>query len=348
MQKKSATILGIESSCDESAIAVLKIENGTSVSVQKNVIYSQVEEHKSSGGVIPEKAARRHLEVLPHIIADAKIDFNTIDYIAVTAGPGLVTSLMVGVDCAKVLSWRHNIPLIPVNHVYGHLMAAALPNEKRGGLFKVIPLPTLGLIVSGGHTELVMLDRKWRATIIGRTRDDAAGEAFDKAARLLGLPYPGGPEIDKLSKVGDSEAYTLPRPMEKHHDTYDYSFSGLKNALRLLSQDKKFSKKDTANVAASFQQAVIDSLCIKFEKAIRDKKPKSIIMGGGVAHNETLRKEVEKLAHKHNISAFIAPKQYTGDNAAMIAWAGWHQQRHAVSPRKLATIRANPQLSYES
>jgi N6-L-threonylcarbamoyladenine synthase len=346
VKKNGIRILGIESSCDESAIALLEI-NGNNVKVEKNIVYSQIEEHKAFGGVVPEKAARRHLEVLPHLIKNAKIDFNSLDYLAVTQGPGLVTSLMVGIDIAKTLAWKHEIPLISVNHVYSHLRAAELPNAIKGGVIKDILLPALGLIVSGGHTELVLLDTKWNAKIIGHTRDDAAGEAFDKAARLLGLAYPGGPEIEKMSSKRDSQAYDLPRPMEKHHDTYDYSFSGLKNALRLLVQDKIFSKKEIEDLAASFQIAVVDSLIIKFEKGIKDLMPNSIVMGGGVSNNSLLRKEVERLAKRNKIPAFLSPRQYTGDNAAMIAWAGFHKKEKAITSKQFSKLRADPQLSYE-
>ena len=346
MISKHVRIIGIETSCDETGVAII-VTDGNKITIEKNFLYSQIEEHKKAGGVVPEQAARRHLEVLPHLIKKARINFSNVDYIAVTLGPGLVTSLMVGVDVAKTLSWRYGIPLIPVNHVYGHLLSAELPDTQRGGLLKKVSLPALGLAVSGGHTELVMFDKKWQATIIGRTRDDAAGEAFDKAGRLMGLSYPGGPEIDRLSKRGSSDAYALPRPMEKHHETHDYSFSGLKNALRLLMQEKNYTRKEIADIAASFQKAVVDSLIIKFEKGINDKKPKSIIMGGGVANNTLLRREVKTLAKRYKLPCFLAPKQYSGDNAVMIAWTGWHVRKNALPTKKLSNLSADPQLSYE-
>lgn len=344
-REKIVRILGIESSCDESALALIHTD-GKSIRIEHAVVYSQIEEHKAFGGVIPEKAARRHLEILPELIRKSDIDFKKVDYIAVTVGPGLVTSLMIGLTIAKTLAWRYSIPLIGVNHVYGHILASVLPERKFGGAIKTVLFPALGLTVSGGHTELVLLNKKWRARIIGRTRDDAAGEAFDKAARLLGLAYPGGPEIEKLSKRGKSDAYTLPRPMQ-YHKSFDYSFSGLKNALRLLTLNKRLSKKVKADLAASFQRAVIDSLLIKLEKGITAYTPKSILLGGGVANNMLLRDEVKKLAKKYELPFFLTPRKYTQDNAVMIAWAGWHTKHRAMMPHKFSTLNANPQLSYE-
>ena len=347
MDSNRLQILGIETSCDETSIALIEVVNTNRITIKKHFIHSQIEDHKAMGGVVPEKAARLHLQILPKMIRNAKMDFSKIGYIAVTAGPGLATSLMVGMDIAKTLAWRHSIPLIPVNHVYGHLLAAELPDAKKGGSRKKLPLPTLGLIVSGGHSELVIINKKWEATIVGRTRDDAAGEAFDKAARLIGLPYPGGPEIEHLSKEGDDLAYQLPRPMEKQLDTNDYSFSGLKNALRLITLDKKFSKKQKADLAGSFQKAVVDSLIIKFEKAILEYKPKSIILGGGVANNTLLRNEVKALAKRNGLDALLTPRQYTGDNAAMIAWAGFHSRKKSLNVKQFGKLRVDPQLSYE-
>lgn len=304
-------ILGIETSCDETAAAV--VEDG--VNILSNVISSQIDIHRRYGGVVPEVASRQHLiTVLPVIddcLLQAKLGWEDIDAIAVTYGPGLAGSLLVGVNTAKAFSLSHHLPLIGINHLEGHIYANWLTGQ--------IPIfPCLCLIVSGGHSDLVLMNDHGHLKKIGQTRDDAAGEAFDKGARIIGLGYPGGPSIEAESKKG-SPVVDLPRAWLKGSD--DFSFSGLKTALLHLSQnEERFNSLITADVAASFQQSIFDVLIKKTIAAAKRLNVKKILLAGGVAANKTLNEQFNKISP---IPVLIPPPVLCTDNAAMIASCGY-------------------------
>lgn len=354
-------ILGIETSCDETAAAVLEIKR-SKFNLLSNIILSQVKIHAKYGGIVPEVAARMQIEMILPIIQKslkkAGTKLKDIQYIAITQGPGLVTSLVVGVETAKTLSFVLNKPLIPVNHLVAHLLANHLENKK-------IQYPGIGLIVSGGHTMLVLIKNESSYKIIGETQDDAVGEAFDKVAKMLNLGYPGGPAISKLAVTGNKEMFKLPRPMIQQRN-FNFSFSGLKTAVLYLIKDKKFkmTKQQVIDLCASFQQACIDVLVSKTLRAIKQYKPKSFLLGGGVAANPELRKQLqekihpvkceaifpkEKLFHRVNtkfpkIKIFIPELRFTGDNAAMIATAAYFKTRDKKKI-DIKKLKANPNLN---
>jgi tRNA N6-adenosine threonylcarbamoyltransferase len=327
-------ILSIESSCDETAAAV--VADGRTV--RSNVVSSQIDVHRATGGVVPEVAARLQLEtiipVVEKALTDAKTDWPGIDAIAVTQGPGLVGSLIVGLETAKALALAKDKPLIPVNHLAGHLYAC-LAEEKR------FRFPYLGLVVSGGHTEFVLMRGHHEFELIGSTRDDAAGEAFDKVGKLLGLPYPAGPEISKLAKQGDPAAYDFPRAM-LDQDNFDLSFSGLKTAARQLIQGKTFSKRELADVCASFEAAVVDAIVTKAARATRVTKPSAVLLGGGVAANRRLR---AALTSKLNVPVLLTPGELATDNAAMIGVAAYWMRDRALSGGARFAVSADPSLA---
>ena len=309
-------ILGIESSCDETAIALVKEEGGV-FKVEQNLISSQIDIHAKYGGVIPEVAAREHVSAIFGLLMESGIskDGEGIDTIAVTSGPGLVPALRIGVELAKTLSWAWSKPLIGANHLEGHIYSVWLDSPKP-------QFPALTLLVSGGHTELILMTGQGKYESIGSTRDDAAGEAFDKVAKMLGEKYPGGPKISRLAKGGDPEAIDFPRPMLKTDD-FDFSFSGLKTAVKNhISENQDSSKED---VSASFQAAAIDVLAAKTLKAIKQHSPKSVILTGGVSANKSLRETLkESINSSFPTITFHAPDiSLTGDNAVMIAIAGF-------------------------
>lgn len=347
MKRKSKIILGIETSCDETSLAVLEVSDGKKVNFHHHDIYSQVEYHSEFGGVVPELAARKHVETLPvmlqKLLKKRDFLFENLDAIAVTVGPGLVTSLMVGIDTAKTIGLLKNIPVVPVHHLKGHILATELPDARVGGI-NTIQFPALALVVSGGHTELVLMKNHTSFERVGQTIDDAVGEAYDKVAKLMGISYPGGPILDKISKNGNPEKYNFPRPMSRHN-TLDFSYSGLKTAVRIqLSKGEKFKKED---IAASFQQAVVESLVLKLKKGIEKYQPSSILLGGGVANNSELRNAFKIVSRGMKVPAFISPKRYTMDNAAMIAWVGYRTLDKAVQKSKFYLINANPNLPYD-
>lgn len=320
-------ILAIESSCDETAAAVIK--NG---SIKSSILASQAKTHLQYGGVVPEVAARSHITaiipVLDLALKNSKTKLSDIDYIAVTQGPGLMTSLMVGVDTAKALGTALNIPVTPINHLEAHIYAGFVKEK--------IKFPTLSLIVSGGHTLLVEMKKHGTYRILGETRDDAAGEAFDKTARMIGLPYPGGPQIVQLAKRGNPQAFNFPRPMI-NSGNFEFSFSGLKTAvLYEIQRHKSLNSNLKSNLAASVQQAIVDVLITKTEKAIQRYKPKTIILGGGVAANNLLRERFMILASKFKILASIPAFEYCTDNAAMIGLAAYYKIRNT---RPNVTVR---------
>ncbi|HHW38727.1 MAG TPA: tRNA (adenosine(37)-N6)-threonylcarbamoyltransferase complex transferase subunit TsaD [Bacillales bacterium] len=314
MNNKEQIILAIESSCDETAVAIIK--NGREILA--NVVASQIESHKRFGGVVPEIASRHHVEqitiVLEEAMNQAAITYGDIDAIAVTEGPGLVGALLIGVNAAKALAFAHNIPLVPVHHIAGHIYANRLVKE--------MTFPLLALVVSGGHTELVYMKEHGSYEVIGETRDDAAGEAYDKVARQLNLPYPGGPHIDRLAHEGNP-TIDLPRAwLEK--DSFDFSFSGLKSAVinTLHNANQRGEEIKPEDLAASFQASVIEVVVTKTRLAAEQYKVKQVLLAGGVAANKGLRAALEKEFESTEVDLVIPPLHLCTDNAAMIAAAG--------------------------
>jgi len=312
--KKELLILGIESSCDETAASVVAGGN----KVLSNIIASQADIHKQFGGVVPEIASRHHVEVITAIIDEAMstagTSFSDLDGIAVCQGPGLVGSLIVGLQAAKALSFAHKIPLIPVHHIAAHIYANALEGEMQ--------FPLIALVVSGGHTELILMRNHNQFEYLGRTLDDAVGEAYDKVARILEIGYPGGPIIDKLATTG-SDTYNLPRVwLDKN--AFDFSFSGLKSAVINLAHNtrQRGEEIDHANLAASFQGSVIEVLTAKTMNALAKYNVKNLVVAGGVAANSGLRKSLAEAAKEKDIKLMIPAFKYCTDNAAMIAAAG--------------------------
>lgn len=309
--------LAIETSCDETAVAVLK--GGREV--LSNIISSQIDIHKKFGGVVPEVASRKHIETINPIIQqaidEANISFNDIDIVGVTQGPGLVGALLVGLSSAKAIAYALDKPLIGVNHIEGHVCANYIEH-------KDLEPPFTCLIVSGGHTYLVQVNSYTNYELVGRTRDDAAGEAFDKIARALGLSYPGGPIIDRLSKEGNKNAIDFPR-VYLEPDSYDFSFSGLKTAvLNYLNQKKQKNEEIIVeDVAASFQEAVIEVLVEKTIKLAKERKSEKIALAGGVAANEGLRTLIKKRAEKEGMDLYYPSRILCTDNAAMIGSAAY-------------------------
>jgi N6-L-threonylcarbamoyladenine synthase len=311
---KDTYILGIETSCDETAASVVK--NGREII--SNVVASQIESHKRFGGVVPEIASRHHVEqitiVLEEALQESELTFDEIDAIAVTEGPGLVGALLIGVNAAKALAFAKNKPLVGVHHIAGHIYANRLVDE--------FQFPLLALIVSGGHTELVLMKEHGDYEVIGETRDDAAGEAYDKVARMLNLPYPGGPHIDRLASEGEI-SIEFPRAWLEE-DSYDFSFSGLKSAVinKIHNASQKGITLKSEDIAASFQASVIDVLATKTVKAAKQFQVKQVIVAGGVAANKGLRAELEARFSEAGIPLLIPPLKLCTDNAAMIAAAG--------------------------
>ena len=331
----STIILGIETSCDETAAAVISHQNGK-FKILSNVVSSQINIHKKYGGVVPEVAARKHVEnivpVLTQALDDAKIKPAKLDTIAVTTGPGLITSLLVGIETAKTLAYAWRKPIVPINHLKAHLYANWLEN-------KTIKFPAMALIVSGGHTELIYLKNKTSLKKIGQTVDDAAGEAFDKVAQLLNLGYPGGPIVSKLAKQGRADAFKFPRPMIATND-YNFSFSGLKTAVLYTKQKlPAINGKQKADLCASFQQAVVDTLIAKTVKAAKQYKVKTIMLSGGVAANELLRTNLAAAASELGVAFFKPAQNLCTDNAAMIATAAIFSK-----PLPWQKLRVNPNL----
>lgn len=312
---KDMYILGIESSCDETSASI--VMNGTKEIA--TVISSQIDVHKSYGGVVPEIASREHVKnitiVLEECLQKANMTMEQIDAIAITYGPGLIGSLLVGLEAAKTLAFVHNKPLIPVHHIAGHIYANSLVKE--------LKFPLLAVVVSGGHTELIEMPAHYRFNKLGGTLDDAIGECYDKVARVIGLEYPGGPKIDKLSVEGKN-TYNLPIPLKD--DSYNFSFSGLKSAVINLvhNEEQRGNEINKADLATSFQTVAVESIINKVRKAIIDKKVKTVIVAGGVAANQGLRNAMEKLTSELNVELSIPPMKYCTDNATMIAAAGYY------------------------
>ncbi len=372
-------ILAIETSCDETAIALVEARGGLrnpQFQVVKNVISSQVKVHRPFGGVVPSLAKREHLKNLPIVFQkavypifygrrkwDIEAELRGVDLIAVTVGPGLEPALWTGINFAKDLARQYKKPLLGVNHLEGHLYSLLLSRQKKAVIPNFqIPIskiyPAIALIVSGGHTILIHQKNLTTWKKIGETRDDAAGEAFDKVARLLGLPYPGGPALEKLALGGESDAIEFPRPMI-HQKNYDFSFSGLKTAVlyylksrnsadKYTDQRGQFPRKsassprksaEAADTAASFQQAIIDVLTRKTIRAANEYKVRSVILAGGVATNKALRKRFQNACRKNRLRFFSAEKKYQTDNGTMIAVAAYINYLQDKKPRKITSPR---------
>lgn len=335
-------ILGLETSCDETSVAIITSDDNRSFAIEKSLIASQAAKHAEYGGVVPEVAARCHVDVILPLLEAAGVprDGSGIEAIAVTAGPGLVPALRIGVEVAKTLAFVWQKPLVAVNHMEGHIASVFVERgqglgDREGSSF--FEFPAVCLLVSGGHTELLLMKNFCEYELLGRTRDDAAGEAFDKVANLLGLPYPGGPQISRLALEGKREAIDFPRPMMDSKD-FDFSFSGLKTAVAVYLRGPTPSLPNpptTSDICASFEQAVVDVLVGKTFRAVEKTNPKSIIVSGGVSANLLLREEMKNKLSP--LPVFFPSLEFTGDNAAMIAAAGaWRAVRgEFVDPLKL-------------
>lgn len=301
--------LSIESSCDETAVAVIKDKR----EVLANIVSTQIDIHKKYGGVVPEIASREHISNIPFVVEEAlkkaNISFSDIDYIGVTYGPGLVGALLVGVAYAKALAYSLNIPIVPTNHMHGHIAANYIS-------YPDLKPPFLSLVVSGGHTNLVYVHDYTKFEMLARTRDDAVGEAFDKVARVLGLPYPGGPEVSKLAKLGNP-TYKLPKTK---FDNYDFSFSGIKTAVINLAH-KEGEKLKKADLASSFETTVCEELVDTTIKVMKDKKLKEVVLAGGVSANSYLRELLTKKSEENNFKVYMPDLKYCTDNAAMVGVA---------------------------
>lgn len=329
-------ILAFETSCDETSCAV--IEDGRKI--LSNIISTQVPIHKKFGGVVPEIASRHHIEdVLPvaiEALTEASCDWKDIDVVAVTEGPGLVGALLVGVAAAKAAAWALDKPLIGVNHMEGHIFANFLQNPD-------LEPPFLALVVSGGHTMLVVVRDYNTLELLGETRDDAVGEAFDKIARIMGYPYPGGPHIDRLAKQGNPHAIPFPTPLHKEH-SFDFSFSGLKSAVINYLHTKEMKKEAVSNedVAASFQYTVVNTLVTKAMEAMEKTKLTTIVLAGGVAANSGLREELKKECDKRNFRMSYPDSILCTDNGAMIGCRAYYMAQ--IGDYANLTLNANPRL----
>lgn len=336
--KKDEFILGIETSCDETAASIIK--NGKEIVA--NVVASQIESHKRFGGVVPEIASRHHVEqitvVLEETLEQSGVTMEEVDAIAVTEGPGLVGALLIGVNAAKAISFAHDKPLVGVHHIAGHIYANQLVTD--------LQFPLLALVVSGGHTELVYMEKHGSFKVIGETRDDAVGEAYDKVARTLNLPYPGGPHIDRLAQEGEANI-PLPRAWLEE-GSYDFSFSGLKSAVinTLHNASQKGQKIEPANLAASFQESVIEVLVTKTIKAAKEYGVNQVVLAGGVAANKGLRAALEESFRElKDVELVIPPLSLCTDNAAMIATAG--SVFYQLGKRSPLSLNGNPGLDLE-
>ena len=341
-------VLGIETSCDETAVALVRDDR----TILASLVLSQLADHRPYGGIVPEIAARAHLDHLDGLISRAMSETNMaygdLDGVAATAGPGLIGALLVGVTMAKAIALVNDTPFVAVNHLEGHALTARLTDA--------IAFPYLLLLVSGGHSELVVVRGVGRYCRLGATRDDALGEAFDKTARLLGLGYPGGPEIERVARDGDARRFDLPRPM-RGRDGCDFSFSGLKTAMRHAVHGfsgKDLTTRDVADLSAAFQEAVADVLVDRCEHALQaferdigaQSQPSTLVIAGGVAANAALRARLEELCSQRGARLVAPPAEFCTDNAAMIAWAGCERLR--MDLRSSLDVAARPRWPLEA
>jgi N6-L-threonylcarbamoyladenine synthase len=359
-------ILSIETSCDDTGLALIETDNKNGIKIRANLVSSQIETHRPFGGVVPHLAKREHQKNLPLLfskIHNSKFMIHDSDFIAVTQGPGLSPCLWTGINFAQELAKKFNKPLVGINHLKGHIYSALLtPKISKSKTLSPIKYPLLTLIVSGGHTQLVYSKKLGHYQIIGETQDDAAGEAFDKVAKLIGLGYPGGPEISKRAEKGNPKRFDLPRPMINSKN-YDFSFSGLKTAVLYLVKglyshsDKKplkLTDKNIADLCASFEQAAVDVLVTKTILATKILKPKTLILGGGVAANKKLRAELKRgvTSQLANCKLILPDPKLTSDNALMIALAAWAEIKllaplknlYGEPGRTMADLKAEPNL----
>ena len=318
---KDTYILGIETSCDETSVSIVK--NGKDEVA--TVVLSQMDEHANYGGVVPEIASRMHVEnitlVIDECLKKANMSMDDMDAIAVTYGPGLIGCLLIGVSCATTLSYIYNKPLIPVHHIAGHIYANNLVSEMR--------FPLIALVVSGGHTDLIYMEDNYLFKKIGGTLDDAVGECYDKVARVINVPYPGGPLVDKLSYEGN-DTYPLPLPLDD--ETYNFSFSGIKSAVINLvhNEEQRSNKIRKSDIACSFQNRVVEILSKKTMKALKEYNVNNLIIAGGVSANSGIRKKFTELCEKEGINLTIPNIKYCTDNAAMIAAAGYFAYKKGI------------------
>jgi len=337
-------ILGIETSCDETAAAILDDR----VHVRSSVVATQIELHRRFGGVVPELAARRHVETIEAVIAEAlqqaACSWDDLDAIAVTRGPGLIGSLLVGVCAAKAIAWQRDLPLIAINHLEGHIRSTFIEHPD-------IAFPAVALVVSGGHTSIYLCPEEGVYRLRARTRDDAAGEAFDKVAKLLGLGYPGGPVIDRMAEGADEDAIAFPRARMKDQ-SLDFSFSGLKTAVRREAQHRGLeravgqgdeSSRELRDLVASFQKAVVDVLVDRALRICQRERVREVLVAGGVACNRRLRRGFREAAAREHLTVRFPSPPYTTDNAAMIAAAGFlHFERGRFAPPNLGALAQFP------
>jgi len=328
--KKDLTFLGIETSCDETAASVVRQDRDGNIKILSNVVSSQVNEHLKFGGVVPENAARSHAEKIDIIIKkameDSKCEFTELDGVAATAGPGLLVCLMVGLSAGKSIAGILKKPFLAINHLEGHALTPRIFNK--------VEFPYLLLLVSGGHTQFLIVDGIGKYKRIGTTIDDALGETFDKTAKMIGLEFPGGPKIEKLAENGNENAYVLPRPILSHPGC-NLSFAGLKTAILKLSSKIK-SEKDKENLAASFQKTINEILNVKCKSAMNEfssthkKSKKVFVISGGVAANKSIRNNLDQLSKEMGFENFFPPIELCSDNAAMIAWAGIERFKNGI------------------
>lgn len=308
-------ILGIETSCDETGVAIM----GKNRSIVTQALHSQIEMHRLHGGIVPELASRDHvkklLPLVQHVLDAGNLALADIDAIAFTAGPGLIGALLVGATFARSLAYSQGIPVIPIHHMEAHLLVARLE-------YPQLQFPFCSLLVSGGHTLLIRAKGVGDYEILGQTVDDAAGEAFDKTARLMGLPYPGGPEIAKKAVGGDASAFHLPRPMT-NKPGLDFSFSGLKTAVRLAWEGAEHTEQTRADLSAATQDAIVDTIVIKVERALKATQLTQLVVAGGVASNRQLRQQLAKLGDRMSVEVLFPSPEYCTDNGAMVAYAGF-------------------------
>ena len=325
-------VIGIETSCDETGVAIYNDTQG----IIANHLYSQVDLHRQFGGVVPELASRDHirrtLPMIDQVLQDAKLCSDDINAIAYTAGPGLVGALLVGASVAKSLAYAWNIPSLGIHHMEGHLLVACLAEEAPD-------YPFVALLVSGGHTQLMACSEPHHYELLGDSQDDAAGEAFDKVAKMIGLPYPGGPAIAEIARNGDPERFTFPRPMT-NKPGLNFSFSGLKTfTLNTVQSLEPLNEKDKADIATAFQEAVVDTIRTKCERALDQTGLDTLVIAGGVSANVELRSRLDRLARQRNCRIFCPPLSLCTDNGAMIAYAGYLRLQTRISEDLAINVR---------